>query len=261
MPGSIFTSRILRFTVLAALLGLMVGATAARAESPPPNKDSKTLIPEEDDFSETPFTEYGEFNEEADEAADTKFFQYGRFFGASLGIGFEGISGNRGLLWQGGFPTVDFKLHYWFDFNVALDLGFFTTKHFFEVPGGSNPGTFDVSIFYVGLAAKYYFDTKNLSAAISFANPYVKLGFGSFTKSELNPLSEDAAEVDNAISVSGGAGLEFAIKPRKVYVSVEGNVFFPRFVDTTTTRFQSSNSLQDLEGLFYTATASILFTW
>ena len=37
----------------------------------------RTNKPEEDDFTQTPYTEYGSFNEEKEEEEDTKFFQYG----------------------------------------------------------------------------------------------------------------------------------------------------------------------------------------
>src|SRR4051812_45090894 len=100
----------------AGLVLLLFFPALGRAEA----KD-RTLLPEEDDFSTTPFTEYGEFNnQEAEEEEDTKFFQYGRFFGLSIGFGTQGVTGNRGQLWQGGFPMVEFKLHYWFDFNIAM---------------------------------------------------------------------------------------------------------------------------------------------
>ena len=103
------------------------------------------MQPEEEDFSSSPFTEYGEFNEEQDEAADTKFFQYGRLFGVSLGLGFEGVTGNRGLLWQGGFPMIEMKVHYWFDFNVALDLGFANASST-SVIGSAAPATETVAV-------------------------------------------------------------------------------------------------------------------
>ena len=113
------------------------GRGSARAEGPPGGDKAdkgKTVQPEEDDFSNTPFTEYGEFNEEADEEADANFFAHGRFFGVSLGLGFEGVTGNRGLLYQGGFPMVNGKIHYWFDFNFALDMDFYFASHFYTDP-------------------------------------------------------------------------------------------------------------------------------
>jgi hypothetical protein len=222
--------------------------------------EGRTAKPEEDDFTGTPFTEYGEFNESNDEDEDARFFKHGRFFGASLGLGFEFLDGNRGALWQGGFPMVDFKLHYWFNFNLALDIGFFTASHFFESTALSGLGKVDVNILHVGLDIKYYFETKNLSAPISFANPYVLVGAGSFSKTQ-NSIAQPAPDTDNSLGISGGGGLEFAMVPRKSYFAVEAKVHTVKFRDTYTEIYKTSNNLPDLTGLFYTFSASILFTW
>lgn len=209
---------------------------------------------------DTPFTEYGEFNEEADEAAETKFFQYGRFFGVSLGVGIEGVTGNRGLLWGSGFPMLDFKVHYWFDFNNALDLGFFNVKHMYEVDTALG-GQYDVTMFRFGVDVKHYFDTKDLSAAISFANPYVLLGAGSFTKTEVPDSAGTAAtDTDSAFGLSVGGGLEFVITPRKSYFELEGKLHTVTFKDTYSSMYNSYTG-GDLSGYFYTVTANVLFTW
>src|SRR5438045_3135633 len=105
MPGCIFISKFISSLVIFVLwLGLLASPVWAAGTD-------QTLQPEEDDYSATPFTEYGEFNEEAEEATDQKFFQYGRFFGVSVGLGLDGALGNRAKLWRGGFPMIDFKLH------------------------------------------------------------------------------------------------------------------------------------------------------
>jgi len=231
---------------------LALSAAVALAEEP---KADRSQVPEEDDYTNTPFTEYGEFHESSDEETDTKFLQHGRFFGVSLGVGYHGISGNRGVLWQGGFPMVDFKVHYWFNFNVALDLGFFTAIHFFD----RGTDHVDVNMFRLGIDFKYYFDTKNLSAAISFANPYVLIGAGTITKTELVPSQTTQADPDNALGLSGGAGLEFVITPRKLYFEIEGKVHYATFRDTYSASYQPT--LQDLTGLFFTVSGNLLFTW
>jgi Outer membrane protein beta-barrel domain len=237
-------------------LGMFPRVLWAEDTSSGSGKPTKTL--EDDDFYNTPFTEYGEFNESKVEDEDTKFFQYGRFFGVSLGAGFEFVDGNRGALWQGGFPVVDFKVHYWFDFNLALDLGFFTAQHFFDTTI-QNIGHVDVNIFHVGIDVKYYFDTQNLSAPISFANPYLLIGAGDFSKT-LNYTTQNVQDKDDSLGVSFGAGLEFAISPRKTYLEIEGKMHLVTFKDTYSTQF-SSLGLNDLTGRFYTISANILFTW
>lgn len=228
------------------------------AGAPDQGGDNKTLKPEEDDYSGTPFTEYGEFNESDDEDSDARFFQNGRFFGVSLGLGFQTVDGYRGALWQGGFPSFDFKVHYWFDFNVAIDLGF-TTSQFYYDTTVDNIGHMDVNLLRVGIDLKYYFDTKNLSSAISFASPYVLLGASAYSKTE-NSVTQATQDSDTSMGVSGGVGLEFAISPRKSYFAVEGKMHVVTFKDTYTSRFTSQN-LPSLTGFFYSVTGSILFTW
>ena len=220
--------------------------------------EGKASKPEEDDYSTTPFTEYGEFNEARDEEADTKFFQYGRFFGVSLGIGFEFVDGYRGALWQGGFPMFDLKLHYWFDFNLAIDLGFFTAMQYFDTKA-QGLGHVDINILHVGVDVKYYFDTKNLGAAVSFANPYILLGAGSFSKTQ-NSLSQQTQDTDSSVGVNLGGGLEFVMSPKKTYLEVEAKLHFVTFKDTYTTLFSSVN-LPNLTGNFYTISTNVLFTW
>lgn len=251
--------------ILLVWTGCFVSRSWAQAQSGAPeaaegaNKGSdRTTKAEEEDFSGTPFTEYGEFNEASEEEEDLKFFQFGRFFGVSLGLGFQFLDGNRGALWQGGFPVVDFKLHYWFNFNIAVDLGFRTAQQYFDTTT-QGLGHVDVNMLWVGLDIKYYFDTKNLSAPISFANPYLLLGVGNYSKTQTSN-AQQTQDQDNSLGVSAGAGLEFVVNPRKVYFELEAKMNLITFKDTYTTLFQPLG-LQDLTGRFYTLTGSFLFTW
>jgi hypothetical protein len=197
--------------------------------------------------------------ESQEEEKDTRFFQQGRFFGVSLGLGFQAVAGNRGVLWQGGFPAVDFKLHYWFDFNLALDLGITTAQQFYQLDIGSNNfQRVDVNLFSGVIDVKYYFDTKDLSAPITFSNPYLIAGVEAISKTELNS-SQGTTDLDSSIGATGGAGLEFAITPRKFFFTIEGKVHYAVFKDTS--RSVSSLGLSDLTGPWFTFTGNILFTW
>ncbi len=216
----------------------------------------KVYQPEESDFSNTPYTQFGEFNEAEEEDSLSRFFQYGRFFGVSLGLGFQGVTGNRGVVYQGGFPMIDFKVHYWFNFNFALNLGFSTVNHFYVLNGS----TTDVNMVRAGVDLKYYFDVRNLSAAISFMNPFLLVGAGGFNKTDSN-TSGGTVEPDSALGVDAGAGVEIVVKPRYVYVDLEGKYNFVKFRDTFDTSFRNAFGVSDLTGGFYTFTISVLFTW
>jgi len=213
---------------------------------------------ERDDYSGTPYTQYGEFHEANEEEETIRFLQFGRLFGVSLGTGFEFVDGYRGALWSGGFPVVDFKVHYWFDFNIAMDLGVYTAYQYYNTTAG-NLGHTDVNLVHVGVDVKYYFPVRNLSAALSFANPYILLGVGSYTKTEISNQAGTNTQ-DTELGVAGGLGLEFVISPKKTYFSLEGKINVVTFKDTYYTTF-STVGLPNLTGNFYTVTGSILFTW
>ena len=226
------------------------------------DKESKVALPEEDDFTGTPYTEYGEFNEEEDEEEDAKFYKFGRLFGISLGLGFEGVDGYKGVLYEGGFPVVDGKIHYWFDFHFALDMDIAWAQHAYNDISSLAQGRLTVNIIRFGLDAKYYFDTHNMSAPLSFASPYVTVGFGGFLKSE-SSATKGTNNSETAVGFSPGAGLEFTLKPRKAYLAVEGKYHIVNFpTDTGTDRFQKSTpKLDDFTGNFFSGTLSLLLTW
>jgi hypothetical protein len=262
MLVSIFTSKRSKLPYL--LSALRVGAILLAVSGTAFAADGKKekLPPDDDDFAKTPFTEYGSFNEDEDEDAETRFMQYGRLFGVSLGAGTEGATGNRGQLWRGGFPLLELKMHYWFDFQLGMDLVFATANHTQNAPSSSAVGsTVNVNTTRIGMDVKYYFDVKNLSAPISFCNPYILAGVGSMSKTESNDADSTLNNSDSALYLSGGVGLEFAIKPRKTYFELEGHVMTATFKDTNDNLSYQDQGLGDLSGLFYTISGSVVFTW
>jgi hypothetical protein len=250
----------------------------ARADEPPPpvsvtgDADStggpgagRTTEPEEDDYKQTPYTSFGEFGDD-DEAEDTKFFQYGRFFGVSLGLGYEGATGNRGSLYTGGLPSFAVRVHYWFDFNFALTLGIYSAKHqytgFKESTGGTTTQKNDVDIFEFGAELRYYFDTKDATAPVTFAGPFLLVGLGNYSKSETDVSSPDAVAKDSALGISFGGGLEFPLKPRKVYLDLETQFRAVSFKDDGLSVTASNGKvIKDSSGMLFTLMASVLFTY
>lgn len=259
MPACASISKISTLIVILSSASAWAQYPTAMDATPVQPTPDRAAVPEEDDFTSTPYTEYGEFDDEADEAEQTHFFMHGRFFGVSLGSGVSGVSGNRGALYEGGFPNLEMKVHYWFDFNVALQFGFNQSVFFYTDP---TRGQTDVNIFNFGIDIKYYFNTTNVSAAISFANPYILLGFGSYSKRELNVSQATNDTADTQVAPTIGGGLEFALQQKKLYLATEGKFHFPRFNDTNTTRFQNTTTgLDDLSGAFWSLNMSLVFTW
>ncbi len=275
MPESISTSKpfrptsktITHLTAIGAVVMILLASNKTTWAAPgevvnPASQKDKTQQPEEDDKSSTPWTEYGEFNEDDDEATDTNFFQHGRFFGVSLGVGYQGVTGNRGILWRGGFPLVDIKVHYWFDFNLGLDINFNTTRHYFDSQSETGNDHKEIQFSKLLMTVKYYFDTKNVSSAISFSNPYLLGSIGTYQKTEASTINTTAASsADSVIGFAGGGGLEFPLKHRKAYLQIEGRLHWARFNDTSLTVFKDKMGIPDLNGMFYSMTAGVLFTW
>ncbi len=259
MPACTFISS--RWIRLWAFALLILTATPALAQEPETGASStppRTQQPEEPEFKETPYTGYGEFNEQEDEDDASRFFQFGRFFGVSIGSGFNGVTGNRGLLYQGGTPVVDFKLMYWFDFNFALELGLTTATHFYD---STSRGHADITLTRVGVDLRYYLPMQDLSAPITFANPYLLLGAGTISKQE-SLRTQGVVESDTGVGLAVGGGLEFTVSPRKIYFGMAAKYQFVTFKDTYTTEFQSDSiPITDLTGGFYTLLGSVLFTW
>jgi hypothetical protein len=238
-----------------ALLASFWGGNPALAYDPtsgptPPPKDPAATG---DEYSETPFTKFGEFTDDDEEAENTAFFQYGRFFGFSAGGGYQGVTDNRGLLWKGGFPLVTFKIHYWFSFNFALQIEFSTVPHNYNAGQSTS-----ITMTKFGVDFRYYFDTTHASGAVTFASPFLLFGGGAFTKTE---VAGSTVEQEGTFGVNLGAGLQFPISHRKIYFDLETKFIFVPFADRDSADFNVTNGIPNLQGVFYNITGSVVFTW
>jgi hypothetical protein len=225
-------------------------AGAGPAPATPPKKEEAGLFDQS-----TPYLEYGDFNINEDDDADTMYFQYGRFFGVSLGLGYQTATGNRGLLYTPAFPRFDLKVHYWFDFQLAMNMGIFFASHAYDFSGINT-----VKLIGYGVDLKYYFDVRNAAAAISFSNPFLIGGVGSISKTETNATSANP-DLDSTFSVNAGVGLEFPISHKKAYFILEGRYHTQNFLDSNEVKYQSAKGISDLSGGFMTLMGHILFTW
>lgn len=202
----------------------------------------------------SPYLEYGDFNMTEEENNDAVYFQYGRFFGISLGMGYQTATGNRGKLYQAAIPRLDIRLHYWFDFNFAMDIGVFFATHNYEY--GST--TYQNKLLGYGLHLKYYFDVKDASAALTFSNPFIEAGLGQWSMSE-TASSRSAPDVDSTLSADFGGGLEFPVVHKKTYIIVEALYHSQSFADSASKAF--INTVPDLNGGFFTLMIHAMFVW
>jgi hypothetical protein len=201
-----------------------------------------------------PFSDFVPFEDEYDVDEDERFMYFGRFFGVSLGSGLHTFGGNIGRLYNTALPVLDFRLIYFFDFRLAGNIGISSASHAFNAaPNGS----VEVSIFRVNADLKYFFDTKNVGAAITSANPYVIAGISQTFRTQAFQ-SHNTIEKDNALAVSGGFGMEFALKPRKTSIGIEGRYHSIFFKDRYSDQYAPSG-IQDTTGPMYSMITSLIW--
>jgi opacity protein-like surface antigen len=201
-----------------------------------------------------PFSDFVPFEDEYDIDEDERFMYFGRFFAVSLGTGMHVFGGNIGKLYNTAIPVLDFRLIYFFDFRLAGEIGVSSASHAFNAAPN---GAVNVSLLRLNADLKYYFDTKNVGAAITYANPYVIAGVSQTFRTQAFQ-DHNSVEKDNAFAVSAGAGMEFALKPRKTSIGVEGRIHQIFFQDRFDQEYLESG-LADLTGPMYSFITSLIF--
>jgi hypothetical protein len=216
-----------------------------------------------EDILHGPYSEYGEFDSGEDEDENEKFFQYGRFFGVGLGAGVTTATGNAGRLYTGSSPMVDLRINYWFDFHFALQMDVQNSKHSYNAPPD---GLSDVNLFRTLLQVKYYLDTHDLAAPISFISPNFILGGGFYQRTDnigsgnTDSTAGNAIENQNTFGLNGGIGFELTLKPKRIYLQLEGLVHMAQFRDDFTSKFRASG-IPDRTGYWVTGGAALMWTW
>ncbi len=241
-----FPARILFLLALSLTLSAALPAPIALAAEDTQQAGSQELS--------NPFSDFVPFEDEYDVDEDERFMYFGRFFAISLGTGLHKFGGNMGKLYNTAIPVIDFRLIYFFDFRLAGQIGISSASHAFNAEPS---GAVEVSLFRLNADLKYYFDTKNMGAAITTANPYMVAGFSQTYRTQVFQ-TENSVEKDNAFAVSGGLGMEFALKPRKTSIGVEARYHQIFFQDRNENQYLPSG-LEDLTGPMYSLITSLIF--
>jgi opacity protein-like surface antigen len=202
-----------------------------------------------------PFSDFVPFEDEYDVDEDERFMYFGRFFAVSLGSGLHKFGGNIGKLYNTAIPVLDFRLIYFFDFRLAGEIGLSSASHAFSA---QEVGVTEVNILRVNADLKYYLDTKNWGAAVTMANPYVIAGVSQTFRTQAFQ-NTGKVEKDNALALSAGAGMEFALKPRKVSLGIEGRMHQIYFKDRNEQTFLPLSGLPDTTGNMYSMITSVIF--
>jgi hypothetical protein len=203
-----------------------------------------------------PFSDFVPFEDEYDIDEDERFMYFGRFFGVSLGSGLHRFSGNIGRLYNTALPVMDFRLIYFFDFRLAGVLGINSASHAFTAV---ETGPVELNLFRLNADLKYYFNTRNAGAAITAASPYLIGGISqTFRTQSFGGLNQ--IQKDTAFGVSGGLGMEFALKPRKTALGIEGRMHQIFFKDRYDQTYKESG-IEDTTGYMFSMLANITFFW
>lgn len=201
-----------------------------------------------------PFSDYVPFEDEYDIDEDERFMYFGRFFGISLGTGLHQFGGNIGKLYNTALPVLDFKMIYFFDFRLAGAFGVSSAAHAFN----AQPiGPVEVKIMRITGDMKYYFDVKNAGAMITASSPYLVAGLAQNLRTQAFQAGGSISK-DNSLSISGGMGLEFALKPRKTSIGVEGRYHVMYFKDRLDSTYLESG-IPDTTGPMYSLITSVIF--
>lgn len=201
-----------------------------------------------------PFSDFVPFEDEYDVDEDERFMYFGRFFGVSLGTGMQRFTGNIGRLYNTALPVMDFRLIYFFDFRLAGVIGVNSASHAYSA---LETGATDVNLFRLNADLKYYFNTRNAGAAITAASPYL---IGGVSQTFRTVGFNNQITKDTAFGVSGGLGMEFALKPRKTAIGIEGRVHQIFFKDRNDPTYLESG-FPDLNGYMMSLLANVTFFW
>jgi hypothetical protein len=179
-----------------------------------------------------PFSDYSEFDEASDEEADINFFRNGRFVTVGFALGMRGFTGNLNKLYGSG-PTYGLFLSYFFDMRLALELGFQTGDHNFEVSNTTERLAGNVSLTFIHMNLKYYFNTQNVTRGLADLNPYLLGGFSQVYRT-YTIEGGDVPSREATVGVNGGLGIEIPIMRRKAFFGAQATYRYVNFKDENT---------------------------
>lgn len=178
-----------------------------------------------------------------------------RTLGLGFGAGYTGTTGNAGRIYGGSrSPSIDLRAALWLDSHFAIQLSAQNSSHSYDV---EPDGLTDVNLFRALLQAKYYFDVP--------LNPHLIAGSGMYWRSDKIGIYDGATTMNdiqeqNALGFNFGAGIEFRLKPSKLFVQLEGVVHSVPFSDDNDPKFVGAG-IPDRSGLWIVAQAAIMYAW
>ncbi len=165
-----------------------------------------------------PFTDYSDFEGDADEEEDIYFFRHGRFFEIGVSTGYKFYTGRLGQAWHPNVP-IGFFLSYFFNLNLALHIAYVYANHTFNLKGSGIPENGNISSNDFTLGIKYFFNTQNMTRGLSPLNPYITINFLQFWRKFSLP-SSISTNTESATGISVGLGFEIPVS-RSLFLGFE----------------------------------------
>ncbi|MBC7419315.1 MAG: hypothetical protein H7328_01185 [Bdellovibrio sp.] len=184
-----------------------------------------------------PFSDYNEFEQDAEEEADINFFKNGRYLTLGFLLGYRGYTEGFSQAYA---PALAYgvQFSYFFDLQVAMSLGYsigdsnvkFKTYTDQNLTNLSNTYTGNVNIQNIDLSIKYYFNTENVTRGLGDLNPYVFGGVGQYIRT-YNIAGQLEFNPDQVIGFKVGGGLEIPLLRHRAYLGVQGTYHYVQFPD------------------------------
>jgi hypothetical protein len=188
----------------------------------------QALAQEDDTYD--PFSDYSEFDEASEEEADVNFFRNGRFLTVGFMVGQRGFTQYLNTLYSAA-PSYGLYLSYFFDLRTAIQFGFNTGDHAFNLEtSGGNKLTGNVSLTLLHCNLKYFFNTQNVTKGVANLNPYLIGGFSQVYRT-YTLTGQDGFGRDATMGVDAGAGVEIPIMRRKAFFGFQGTFHSVNFKD------------------------------
>lgn len=176
-----------------------------------------------------PFSDYSEFQQTAEEEADILFFRKGRLVTMQAHLGYRSFTGELSTLYE---PDLAYGLGatFFFDLRFAAYLNFSTSDHnfLFKTPNTSMPGSVSVSFLSVG--TKYYFNTDMLVRPLSDLYPHLILGMNQTYRSLSLATSPDVVR-DNTLGLEIGFGIEIMTLRKESFIGIQAHYRYFNFAD------------------------------
>ncbi len=207
-------------------------------------------------------------------AKDERFYRHGRFYSLNVGLGVTTFTGNRGNAYNDNHPTYSVSFTHFFDFQNAAVMGIQFSSHTMILDSvtaidDEAVGRVDTSFLRPFVGYRFYFDTADLSRAITYANPYFTVRFEYWYQN--NKFVENGSipnQSGGGIGASFGLGLELPIEIKESYWGIELLLHQVNTFDRETTDYRrlpgetdSPYGYEDLNGTGVSFVVNYVFSW